>query len=85
MVPPCSSKSAKLLRGETSLGVIRASSCEEGKLGLHDLEPHIGVKGILCLGEQGRLRAQELFIGCRGRRTLQLASTILLRVGLVLP
>jgi hypothetical protein len=28
------------------------------------------------------LRAQELMIGCRGRRSLRLASTILLRVGL---
>jgi hypothetical protein len=36
------------------------------------------------LGEQGRLSAQELLIGCRDRRTLQLASTILLRVGLAL-
>jgi hypothetical protein len=84
MVPPCPSRSAKLLCGEASLAVVRASSREEGKLGLHDLEPHIGVKGILCLGEQGRLRAQELLIGCHGRRTLRLASTILLRVGLAL-
>jgi hypothetical protein len=30
------SRSAKLLRGEASLGVIRAVSREEGKLGLHD-------------------------------------------------
>jgi hypothetical protein len=36
MVRPCPSGSAKLLRGEASLGVIGAVSHEEGKLGLHD-------------------------------------------------
>jgi hypothetical protein len=36
MVPPSSSRSTKLLHGEASLGVIRAVSREEGKLGLHD-------------------------------------------------
>jgi hypothetical protein len=30
------------------------------------------------------LHAQELLVRCRGRRTLLLASTILLRVGLAL-
>jgi hypothetical protein len=36
VVPPSPSRAAKLLRGEASLGVIRAVSREEGKLGLHD-------------------------------------------------
>jgi hypothetical protein len=36
MVPPSPSRAMKLLRGEASLGVIRAVSREEGKLGLHD-------------------------------------------------
>jgi hypothetical protein len=36
MVPPSLSRSAKLLRGEASLGVIRAVSRKEWKLGLHD-------------------------------------------------
>jgi hypothetical protein len=74
----------KLLRGEASLGIIRAISREEGKLGLHDALPHFSVQRILCLREQGRLRTQELLVGCRCRRSLRLASTILLRVGLAL-
>jgi hypothetical protein len=36
VVPPCPSRSAKLLCSEASLGLIRAVSREEGKLGLHD-------------------------------------------------
>jgi hypothetical protein len=36
VVPPSPSRAAKLLRGEASLGIIRAVSREEGKLGLHD-------------------------------------------------
>jgi hypothetical protein len=84
MVPPSPSRSAKLLHGEASLGVIRAVSREEGKLGVHDAQPHISIQRILCLGEQGWLRTQELLVGCRGRRSLRLASTMLLRVGLTL-
>jgi hypothetical protein len=84
VVPPSPSKAAKLLRGEASLGIIGAVSREEGKLGLNDAEPHVGVQWILCLGEQGWLCAQELLVGCRCRRSLLLASTILLRVGLAL-
>jgi hypothetical protein len=84
VVPPSPSKAAKLLRGEASLGFIRAVSREEGKLGLNDVEPHVGVQRILCLGEQGWLRAQELLVGCCCRRSLMLASTMLLRVGLAL-
>jgi hypothetical protein len=33
VVPPSPSRAAKLLRGEASLGIIRAVSREEGKLG----------------------------------------------------
>jgi hypothetical protein len=84
VVPPSPSTAAKLLRGEASLGIIRAVSHEEGKLGLNDAEPHVGIQRILCLGEQGRLRAQELLVGYRCGRSLLLASTILLRVGLAL-
>jgi hypothetical protein len=84
VVPPSPIRAAKLLRGEASLGFIRAVSREEGKLGLNEAEPHVGVQWILCLGEQGWLRAQELLIGCRCRRSLMLASTMLLRVGLAL-
>jgi hypothetical protein len=84
VVPPSPSRAAKLLCGEASLGIIRTVSLEEGKLGLNDAEPHVGIQRILCLGEQGRLRAQELLVGCRCRRSLWLASTILLRVGLAL-
>jgi hypothetical protein len=72
----------KLLHGEASLGIIRAVSREEGKLGLNDAEPHVGIQRILCLGEQGRLRAQKLLVGCHWRRSLRLASTMLLGVGL---
>jgi hypothetical protein len=84
VVPPSPSSAAKLLRGEASLGFIRAVSREEGKLGLNDAEPHISVQWILCLGEQGWLRTQKLLVGCRCRRSLMLASTMLLRVGLAL-
>jgi hypothetical protein len=35
-------------------------------------------------GEQGRLHTQELLVGRRGRRSLGLASTMLLRMGLAL-
>jgi hypothetical protein len=84
VVPPSPSRVAKLLCGEASLGFIRTVSREEGKLGLNDAEPHVGVQRILCLGEQGWLRTQELLVGCRCRRSLMLASTMLLRVGLVL-
>jgi hypothetical protein len=84
VVPPSPSRAAKLLRCETSLGFIRAVSREEGKLGLNDAEPYVGVQRILCLGEQGWLHAQELLVGCRCRRSLMLASTMLLRVGLAL-
>jgi hypothetical protein len=38
---------------DASLGLIRAVSCEEGKLGLNDAKPYVGVQQILCLGEQG--------------------------------
>jgi hypothetical protein len=74
----------KLLRGEASFGFIRTVSREEGKLGFNDAEPHVGVQQILCLGEQGWLRAQELLIGCCYRRSLMLASTMMMRVGLAL-
>jgi hypothetical protein len=84
VVPPSPSRAAKLLRGEASLGFIRTVSREEGKLGLNDAEPHVGVQWILCLGEQGWLRTQELLVGCRCWRSLMLASTLLLRVGLAL-
>jgi hypothetical protein len=84
VVPPSPSRSAKLLCGKASLGSIRAVSGEEGKLGLNDVEPHVGVQRILCLGEQGWLHAQEFLVGCRCRRSLMLASTMLLRVGLAL-
>jgi hypothetical protein len=84
VVPPSLSRATKLLRGEASLGFIRAVSREEGKLGLNDAEPYVGVQRILCLGEQGWLRAQELLVGCHCRRSLMLASTMLLRVGLAL-
>jgi hypothetical protein len=84
VVPPSPSRTAKLLCGEASLGIIRVVSCEEGKLGLNDAEPHVGVQRILCLGEQGWLRTQEFLVGCRCRRSLMLASTMLLRVGLAL-
>jgi hypothetical protein len=57
VVPPSSSRAAKLLRGEASLGIIRTVSREEGKLGLNDAESHVGVQRILCLSEQGWLRA----------------------------
>jgi hypothetical protein len=36
MVPPCPSRSTKLLCGEAGLCVVRAISCEEWKLGLHN-------------------------------------------------
>jgi hypothetical protein len=84
VVPPSPSRAAKLLRGEASLGFIRVVSREEGKLGLNDTEPYVGIQWILCLGEQGWLRAKELLVGCRCRRSLMLASTMLLRVGLAL-
>jgi hypothetical protein len=84
VVPPSPSRATKLLRGEASLGLIGAVSHEEGKLGLNDTEPHVGIQRILCLDEQGRLRAQELLVGCRCRRSLLLASTMLLGVGLAL-
>jgi hypothetical protein len=84
VVPPSPSRAAKLLHGEASLGFIRAVSREEGKLGLNDAEPHVDVQWILCLGEQGSLRTQKLLVGCRCRRSLMLASTMLLRVGLAL-
>jgi hypothetical protein len=84
VVPPSPSRATKLLRGEASLGFIREVSYEEGKLGLNNVEPHVGVQRILFLGEQGWLRAQELLIGCCCRRSLMLASTMLLRVGLAL-
>jgi hypothetical protein len=84
VVPPCLSRATKLLRGEASLGIIRAVSHEEGKFGLNDAKPHVDVQWIFCLSEQGWLRAQELLVGCRCRRSMMLASTMLLRVGLAL-
>jgi hypothetical protein len=84
VVPPSPCRATKLLRGEASLGIIKAVSREEGKLGLNDTEPHVGIQQILCLGEQGQLRAQELLVGCRCRRSMWLASTMLLGVGLAL-
>jgi hypothetical protein len=84
VVPPSPSRAAKLMCGEASLGLIRAVSREEGKLGLDDAKPYVGVQRILCLCEQGRLRAQKLLVSCHSRRSLMLASTMLLRVGLTL-
>jgi hypothetical protein len=84
VVPPSPSRVVKLLCGEASLGLIRVVSREEGKLGLNDAKPYVGVQRILCLGEQGWLRAQKLLVSCHSRRSLMLASTMLLRVGLAL-
>jgi hypothetical protein len=84
VVPPSPSRATKLLRSEASLGTIRAVSREEGKLGLNDAKPHIGIQRILCLGEQGWLRTKEFLVGCLCRRSLLLASTMLLGVGLAL-
>jgi hypothetical protein len=36
VVPPSPSRDVKLLHDEASLGIIKAVSREEGKLGLHD-------------------------------------------------
>jgi hypothetical protein len=36
VVPPSPSRATKLLRGEASLGIIRAVPREEGKLGFHE-------------------------------------------------
>jgi hypothetical protein len=83
VVPLSPNRAAKLLHGKASLGIIRAVSREEGKVGLNDAEPHVGVQQILCLGEQGWLHAQELLVGCRCQRSLMLAS-MLLWVGLAL-
>jgi hypothetical protein len=44
VVPPSLSRATKLLCGEASLGIIRAVSHEEGKLGLNNVEPHIDVQ-----------------------------------------
>jgi hypothetical protein len=74
----------KLLRGKASLDIIRAVFCEEGKLGLNNAKPHVGIQRILFLSEQGWLRAQELLVGCRCRRSLMLASTMMLGMGLAL-
>jgi hypothetical protein len=41
----------ELLGGETSLGSVRASSREKGKLGLHNPEPHMSIEKILSLGK----------------------------------
>jgi hypothetical protein len=84
VVPPSPSRAAKLLCGEASLGLIRAVSREEGKLGLNDAKPYVGVQWILCLGEQGWLRAQKFLVSCHCWGSLMLASTMLLRVGLAL-
>jgi hypothetical protein len=84
VIPPRPSRSAMLLRGVVGLGSIRAVSREEVKLGLDDAKPHVGIQRILCLGEQGWLRAQKLLVSCHCRRSLLLASTMLLRVGLAL-
>jgi hypothetical protein len=84
VVPPSPSRATKLLHGKASLDLIRSVSREEGKLGLNDVEPHVGIQRILFLGEQGRLRALELLVHCHCQRSLRLASTILLRVGLAL-
>jgi hypothetical protein len=84
VVPPSPSRAVKLLCGEASLGFIRAVSREEGKLGLNDAKPYVGVQRILCLGEQGWLRAQKLQVSCHCQRSLMLASTMMLRVGLAL-
>jgi hypothetical protein len=53
VVPPSPSRAAKLLRGEASLGFIRAVSREEGKLGLNDAEPHVGSNGSSALVNKG--------------------------------
>jgi hypothetical protein len=82
VVPPSPSRATKLMCGKASLGFIRAVSREEGKHGLNDAKPHVGVQWILCLGEQGWLHAQKLLVSCHCRRSLMLASTMLLRVGL---
>jgi hypothetical protein len=63
VVPPSPSRATKLLRGEASLGLIGAVSREEGKLGLNDAELHVSIQRILCLGEQGQMRAQEFLVG----------------------
>jgi galactitol-specific phosphotransferase system IIC component len=84
MVPPCPCRSTELLRGESSLCIIRASSREKGKLRFHDHEPHIGVQWVFRLGEQQRLSAQEFLIRSCTRWALLLPSTKLLRVGLAL-
>jgi hypothetical protein len=36
VVPPSPSRAAKLLCGKASLGINRAVSCKEGKLGIHN-------------------------------------------------
>lgn len=41
----------ELLGGKTSLGGIRASSCEKEKLELHNPEPHNSIQWILNLGK----------------------------------
>jgi hypothetical protein len=84
MVPPCPCRSTKLLCGKASLCGVRASSCEEWELRLHNPEPHIGIQRVLRLGEQWRLGAQELLICSCSRWALLLASTKLLKVGLAL-
>lgn len=84
MIPPCSYRSPELLGDKASLGDIRASSREKGKLGLHNLEPHIGVQWVLSLCEQRRLSAQKLPIRGCCLRALLLPTTEMLGLELVL-
>jgi hypothetical protein len=63
VVPPCPCGPTELLGSETSLGGVRASSREKGKLGLQNPKPHINIQWVLNLGEQRRLSAKELLVG----------------------
>jgi hypothetical protein len=71
MVPPCPSRSAKLLRGEASLGVIRAVSREEGNLdsttrnhtSVSNGSSALVTRAVACLGTPGRSPRPEVIVG----------------------
>jgi hypothetical protein len=59
--PPCASVTPQLLRGEEVLLHFRAA--QEPILGLHHLEPVVGLKRLSCLGEERRMRSREVAVG----------------------
>jgi hypothetical protein len=59
--PPCAGVTPQLLRSEE--GLLHLGAAQEPELGLHHLQPVVGLQRLSCLSEEQRVRSREVAVG----------------------